>query len=80
LNAETGECEACDGCLTCENTVANCKECPFGHDRIFDDVREEYRCRSNGSIGYSAVAVTGAVVGLVGGVYIFTKKKKDMRR
>ena len=37
---------------------------------------------SNGRIGYSAVAVTGGLVGIIGGLYFYSKKKglRESRR
>jgi hypothetical protein len=61
--------------VSCESHK-NCKECYFGYDRKWDGDKKEYRCKSNGRIGYSAVAVTGGLVGLIGGLFFYSKKKR----
>ena len=70
----------CDkSCKTCFVVKTNCTECYFGYDKVWNNDSSESRCELNGKIGYSAVAVTGVLVGLLGGLYYFGKKKEEQK-
>ena len=76
-NSLSMECKRCHmSCGECSGSAKNCTACWFGYDKIHDARRNEKRCVRNGMIGYSAVIAAGSLLGLVGGIYLFAKKKK----